>query len=531
MTNDQYRTSSNRVRSTSWLLVVPALVAIALHWHTVDDWWLDDDPQVLIHARDHTPTQVLFDPGAWQTLSTSNYTPLVTISFDIDLALFGLDPRPFHIHNLFAVAACGVLLATFLLLVLKTPAPLAAIAAAVWLATSPVISTAGQLMVRHYFIAVAFSLLSLILWHRSLESGRIHSSLLAALSYFIAVLAKEIAAPLLLVLVVMAIPPSSREIRKRLTLLVPIATVAVLYVLLRFRMLGSTGGYGELDPFDSLLGVWNLTVGAGHVVAIIGAAALLALCAIFIRQAPRRATVALASSIAVLFPLVAVIDPAPRHAIVPSLAAVVIAAISWPLGGIIARSIILVLVSTLLTGGVTQLARVESEVAQMQAEGRFAIGDDRKQILLAGSPGWYLEGLQDLTGIVDDPNRPKFVLSRHGLILSGVDLDSVVVSTPEGTLRKLSNPEREAIIEERARRDPSLPVEVVMQRAGNAIEWSFGPECRCSWVYLSLPGYDEQELPDSGRRLLPASNATQRYAVRRIEIDGAWNVSDVRELP
>ena len=67
--------------------VILAAVALLAGAGALRGWWRDDDPQVLLQAWLSSPFAVLFSPNVWKTLSSSNFTPLVTISFDADLAL------------------------------------------------------------------------------------------------------------------------------------------------------------------------------------------------------------------------------------------------------------------------------------------------------------------------------------------------------------------------------------------------------------------------------------------------------------
>ncbi|MGH9457266.1 MAG: hypothetical protein ACRD2J_06445, partial [Thermoanaerobaculia bacterium] len=80
------------------------MIAVGANLEALDGWWGTDDPQILLHATRNTPLETLFSSAAWQTLSTSSFTPLVTLSFEIDRVLFGLRPLFYYQHQLLTIA-------------------------------------------------------------------------------------------------------------------------------------------------------------------------------------------------------------------------------------------------------------------------------------------------------------------------------------------------------------------------------------------------------------------------------------------
>jgi hypothetical protein len=202
-------------------------------------WWTHDDTQILRHALRYGPWQYFFVPGIWQELSISNLTPLVTLSFDIDIALFGLTPKYFYIHQLVSLSLCCIML--YYVLDLWVPSGIAFMGVSIFLVGVPVALSAQQLMVRHYIEGFLLSLLSLYLF---VHGVRKHSMLLiffSAFIYMISTAAKEIYVPLVLLLP--ALPEG--KCKTRFTFCLPFFAVFFLYLYWRWWMLGAlAGGYG-----------------------------------------------------------------------------------------------------------------------------------------------------------------------------------------------------------------------------------------------------------------------------------------------
>ena len=98
-------------------------LAFALYQAVLGLFWHADDFYNLRFSRQHTPLQVLASPATWGELPFKMVTPLMFLSFQLDLALAGASPFAFYLHQLLAVGLCAVLLYALLRL---WAAPLAA---------------------------------------------------------------------------------------------------------------------------------------------------------------------------------------------------------------------------------------------------------------------------------------------------------------------------------------------------------------------------------------------------------------------
>lgn len=226
--------------------VVAACLLLALPWllygRALDLWWSYDDFFQLRYTLEHAPSEYVLEPEVWQLLPNRVLSPLLFVSYELDLALFGLAPAAFYAHQLAAIGLA--VLALYLVLRLWLPPPWAGLGALVFLLGPPVASFAPLLMVRHYPEAIALGLLSawaFVLAARRRGGPAVALAVLSALAYLAASLAKEIAVPLPAVL---ALLPAARA-RRRLLLLAPHAAAGAGYVAYRTWMLETPlGGYG-----------------------------------------------------------------------------------------------------------------------------------------------------------------------------------------------------------------------------------------------------------------------------------------------
>ena len=515
-------------------LVGLILISLAFHGSALRGWWLSDDPQVLIQAVRDSPREYFFVPEAWRYLSSSNFTPLVTLSFEADLAVGGLDPRPFYLHQFLALTLCAVLLYFYLV---PWTGDIAALAGALLFLVSPqAILSARMLMVRHYVEGLALALIALLLWRRG-RAGGVVSTLLAAVAYLLAMLAKEVYAtlPLFMLFESSAAQEPGQRLARRIA---PVTLAAAGYVIWRMAILGSMGGYGREVSFGGMTrALWqNLLVGPPLPVSIaVGVGLILLLVRATAKRSAATFAFVLTAVLVIILPLVPVAGQVePRYGFFAF--AIVCASFALALSVVRPRSVLgatagsIVLIAVLIAGQIVQKKHsLASE--RVVAEGRFVWdGGPAGSILLADAPGWYLEGLRDLRAR-NQTTAPVFLLSRDGLVIEPVDLQRVVAANAEGDLTPLPATTMDAVTLERRLQDPSLPIAVSLSRRGNRVEWSFSPEPTTEWTFLSYPGYDEYAIPAAGARVIPDPSGRQFFRVRREVSDGRWTVTPPLELP
>ena len=83
------------------------LATLALYGGSLRLWWCFDDPAILLHAWRYAPQEYFLVPKAWQALIPYSLQPWLSLSYDLDLSLFGFRPAGFYAHHLLALALCA----------------------------------------------------------------------------------------------------------------------------------------------------------------------------------------------------------------------------------------------------------------------------------------------------------------------------------------------------------------------------------------------------------------------------------------
>ena len=228
-------------------------------------WWTFDDAYLLHIAATHIPRQYFLDPNVWREMPQHLFTPLLTLTYDSELSLFGFTASGYYAVQLALLAAAA--LALYGTLQLYVARRYAFAGALLFIAGVPIGTLATELMLVHYTISIVLGTIAAALFilsvratptlvttsrdavidvHPQGESRRAISravllSVASALVYLLAMLAKEVAVPLVLVLPMLP----DRGLRTRIRLAVPHVIALLVYLAWRWRMLGELlGGYG-----------------------------------------------------------------------------------------------------------------------------------------------------------------------------------------------------------------------------------------------------------------------------------------------
>ncbi|MBV8545398.1 MAG: hypothetical protein JO088_11700 [Acidobacteria bacterium] len=230
------------MRKRRWidaLLVAAILITVALLYHKVTRlWWIWDDTFLLHIVSEHRVLDYFVDGSVWRSMPQQLFTPLLTTSYEAELALFGPNAVAFHVVHLIELAALAIALAFALRLWMSRAA--AACASFLFLVGTPTAVMAMQTMLMHYIESVILGIVAAALFARAMRSGRNVPLIASALLYLLAMLAKEIAIPLLVILLILP----ERDLRARLRAVWPHGLELILYFAWRFAILGKViGGY------------------------------------------------------------------------------------------------------------------------------------------------------------------------------------------------------------------------------------------------------------------------------------------------
>ncbi len=374
------------------------MVLLAAPWllyrRVLDLWFANDDPQVLLHALRHAPWEYAFVPSIWRAGNRFFFTPLLYVSFDLDLALAGLDARFFHVHQLVSLGVASVLL--FLLLHRFVPAGFALGGALLLLLGPPAPELAEMLVVRHYVEGLALACAAALAYLTSLDRSGWTWPVLAALCVLGALASKE--TYLLLAPGLLLLPAGSP--RRRLARVLPLLAVTAAFLLWRFTMLGTFGAsYQPSVGLAAKLGALARQLGPSLFGPVDG---LLATLLVLAALAPRGRTAlawagAFVLALAPIVPVAGFASIASRYVLAAWTVAAALAA--WaasalprrPLGAALLSALVLAvgIRSRSLFGGTFAVE------ARKAAEGRFLFETSREGDLLRNpeASAWSLEGL------------------------------------------------------------------------------------------------------------------------------------------
>ncbi|HEV8238780.1 MAG TPA: hypothetical protein VGS57_05395 [Thermoanaerobaculia bacterium] len=489
----------------------PPLSLLALTWALYGGatrlWWLDDDFFNLRFVRAFSPRDYCLDPAVWQSLPFRMLTPLLFVSYDADLTAFGAAPRAFYFHQLAALVLAAV--ALYALLRAWIEPRWALFAAATFVAGAPLANLATSIMARHYLECLALIFLAGVAWMRSLRAPNAGASgwwsMVSAVLWFAASLAKEIAVPLLLLLPL--VPAGTFAIRLRR--LAPHGVALAVYVVYRRFLMGAlVGGYGwvvEREDWPRTLAMLPLRIGrellgAPSAAAWIALVVLLAGIALGVRT--RRAALLLGLAVLLaLLPLVPVAaEVKARYAALPWTVIVVAFACS-------ARRLRR---GAWLAAAVAVTLLVANRVTWQREMARATRASVENQALLRLAPGEVLRQPAMLPASLDEAQR--YGRERLGLpAAAGWFFDDLYLCLHGTEVRRLweYDPRRQRLVDETARlvslraercgtRQAAEPLEASFRAEHGVLHWRLGPYEDGRWTFVLRDGQSAFPVPRRG---------------------------------
>jgi hypothetical protein len=252
-----------------WEALVCASLAAAvvlLYRKVTRLWWTFDDAYLIHIASVRRWTEYFTNGEVWRSMPQHLFTPLLTASYDSELSAFALNARRWYTVQLIELALAAIAIYFALRLWLAIAPALGG--TLLFVAGVPLCSVVTELMLVHYIESITLAAIATILFVRGLRDGRAWLILLSSIVYLAAMLAKEIAVPLPLLLV--ALPDS--DLRARIRALVPHGVALVVYAIWRYEMLHMLfGGYGwAVTSVTALIATlpWKVALAFGPAAAV-----------------------------------------------------------------------------------------------------------------------------------------------------------------------------------------------------------------------------------------------------------------------
>lgn len=520
------------------------LVIIA-QWSALQGWWLYDDPQLVIEGISQSVRGTFFEPSEYRHLAAHTFTPLLVLSFKADAAIAGVSPRAFYLHQLLALALAAAVLHVLLL---RFVSPLHALLATVIFAFSWQVTYAARtLMIRHYVEGLVCALAALTVWTATrrpwLRDGA------ASALYLLALLSKEIFAPLPLLFFVLSLArePLRRAIAR---MILPTSTLAA-FVFWRWKMIGFLGSYTERPTQADLLAlpneIWKHHLGPadawfGISVSILAAVVLLA----WLRRGAAAAAVILAAAVVVILPVVPLAKTFEWRYSFGATAVIITCVAIAAARGLNRRGatiVLLLLACATAVTSVSQRAGYEQLTRQgVEREGRYLWSAPAAAgVLAATAPEWYLQGIAWLREYSGRGMAPRFITSHWAISARAVDSSVVVVMNERGTpvpATALSpgDPRRKQFgspaewAQRQAMRDDALPLTVAMSYDSGEVRWQLGP-MPAEFIFVTDPSFSASPLPSQGTRRVAQPRQQNFFRIIRVTPNGRWTTTPRLAIP
>ena len=222
-----------------WLVpLILAAVTLVMHHSALNGFWRSDDGWLLGFAACYAPWEYFFLPSFTREIANAFVTPWLPLTYDINLALFGLNPLGHYAHQLVSLWLAAYM--SFLVLRLWVGLGWAVFGAVLFLVGAPTVYIAQELMTGHYLEGLIFACVAIYGFVRAMRGDGKYWLALGVLGYALACTCKEIYVPIPVLL--LALPEGNWK--KRFRFFVPFLVITLLYLCWRIIVLGIVvGGY------------------------------------------------------------------------------------------------------------------------------------------------------------------------------------------------------------------------------------------------------------------------------------------------
>jgi len=227
----QLEFTNKKLLTHSLALSLPLIITYYFYSNHLNAWWLADDPALLQPIVEHGIFPHFYASEVWRQVSPANLTPWLIASLGIDWYFFQLDPFSYYLHHFLSFSL--VLSVSYIFLNYYFSPVVTSLSLSLLVLSTPIANLLQFLMVRHYLEGLGLALAALLFYLNALRTQQPRWLWLSSGCYLIAITAKEIYVPLV---VLLPFFPESTW-RKRVNYLIPFIIIALIYVLWRAEML------------------------------------------------------------------------------------------------------------------------------------------------------------------------------------------------------------------------------------------------------------------------------------------------------
>lgn len=233
------------IRRPWFVPIILAAVTLVMHHSALNGFWRFDDGWLLGFAACYSPWEYFFLPSITREISNAFVTPWLPLTYDINLALFGLSPFGHYAHQLISLWLAAYM--SFLVLQFWMSLSWAVFGAMLFLVGTPTVHIAQELITGHYLEGLIFACVAIYGFVRAIRGDGRYWLALGVFGYVLACACKEIYVPFPVLL--LALPEGNWK--KRFRFVVPFLLVTLLYLCWRVIVLGNVvGGYEHHVEFS-----------------------------------------------------------------------------------------------------------------------------------------------------------------------------------------------------------------------------------------------------------------------------------------
>ncbi len=247
---------------TYWVIVFSvALFGFLLYANTINHGYVLDDFSVVkenfvtkqglagIPTHFETHARYGYWPGPGEL-----YRPIPMSMFSIEWALAPDQPWVSHLVNVLLYALTGAVLFILLLRLFKGHSMLLPLLSTLFFVAHPVhVEVVANIKSRDEIMMLLFSLLAILGLLNYHERKKIHWLLLSMFCYLIALFSKESAVTFVAVFPLVLFFFSKEKLKRHVTLTIPFAALALLFILVRKSVIGAFGNPGDVAIIDNFL--------------------------------------------------------------------------------------------------------------------------------------------------------------------------------------------------------------------------------------------------------------------------------------
>jgi len=221
------------------------IISFAVYANTLKNGYTVDDGSVTIENKIVTKgisaiPEILSTPYRRGVNLTSNdlYRPLSLVMFAVEYQLFGPNPAPSHFFNILLFGCCVILLFLFLDAFFERKKTFVTFIASLLFALHPIhTEVVANIKSRDELLCFLFVFLSLNVFLKYIQTGKMSQLLIGAFCFFLSILSKETAFTFLAVIPLIFLFYRNENKKRSISIILCAGLVAIICLVIRFSVL------------------------------------------------------------------------------------------------------------------------------------------------------------------------------------------------------------------------------------------------------------------------------------------------------